>query len=133
MRNLYLFAIFLFLSCKSKQSLIAQTVEESLLKNEISNKFIELNSKINDSSFVNLNDYSNDFVYDMKYATTDNFLKAKVYDCEECFLRLKTVKALINANNSFMKLGFKIKLFDCYRPLDVQKKMWEIVPNPVYV
>ena len=133
MRNLYIFAIFLFLSCKSKQNLIAQTVEESLLKNEISNKFIELNSKINDSSFVNLNDYSNDFVYDMKYATSDNFLKAKVYDCGECFLRLKTVKALINANNSFMKLGFKIKLFDCYRPLDVQKKMWEIVPNPIYV
>lgn len=133
MRNLYIFAIFLFLSCKSKQNLIAQTVEESLLKNEISNKFIELNSKINDSSFVNLNDYSNDFVYDMKYATSDNFLKAKVYDCGECFLRLKTVKALINANNSFMKLGFKIKLFDCYRPLDVQKKMWAIVPNPIYV
>lgn len=133
MRNLYIFAIFLFLSCKSKQNLIAQTVEESLLKNEISNKFIELNSKINDSSFANLNDYSNDFVYDMKYATSDNFLKAKVYDCGECFLRLKTVKALINANNSFMKLGFKIKLFDCYRPLDVQKKMWAIVPNPIYV
>ncbi len=89
--------------------------------------------ELNDTTFVNLKTYSSDFVYDMKYATEDNFLKAKVYDCPECFLRLKTVKALINANNEFMKKGFRIKLFDCYRPLDIQKKMWAIVPNPEYV
>ena len=77
---------------------------------------------VNDTTFVNLKNYSNDFVYDMKYATSDNFLKAKVYDCAECFLRFKTVKALIEANDSFIKLGYKIKLFDCYRPLDIQKK-----------
>lgn len=89
--------------------------------------------KIADTTFVNLKDYSKDFVYDMKYATDDNFLKAKVYDCAECFLRLKTVEALISANKDFMKKGYKIKLFDCYRPLSIQKKMWEIVSNPEYV
>jgi len=90
-------------------------------------------SVVNDSAFVNLKEYSIDFVYDMKYATADNFLKAKVYDCAECFLRLKTVKAMIEANTEFMKMGYKIKFFDCYRPLDIQKKMWKIVPNPSYV
>ncbi len=89
--------------------------------------------KISDTTFVNLRDYSNDFVYDMKYATEDNFLKTKVYDCAECMLRLKTVKALIAANKDFQKKGYKIKLYDCYRPLDIQKKMWEIVSNPTYV
>ncbi|SHH03024.1 D-alanyl-D-alanine dipeptidase [Flavobacterium defluvii] len=89
--------------------------------------------KIEDTTFVNLKDYSKDFVYDMKYATEDNFLKAKVYDCAECFLRLKTVKALVEANKDFMKKGYKIKLYDCYRPLSIQKKMWEIVSNPEYV
>jgi D-alanyl-D-alanine dipeptidase len=93
----------------------------------------ETNLAINDTSFVNLKDYSQDFVYDMKYATDDNFLKAKVYDCAECYLRYKTVKALIEANRKFMKKGFKIKLFDCYRPLDIQKKMWSIISNPKYV
>jgi D-alanyl-D-alanine dipeptidase len=88
---------------------------------------------VNDTTFVNLKEYSHDFVYDMKYATADNFLKAKVYDCSECYLRYKTVKALIEANHQFIKKGFKIKLFDCYRPLDIQKKMWAIVPNPQYV
>ncbi|OIV39590.1 M15 family metallopeptidase [Flavobacterium johnsoniae] len=90
-------------------------------------------NKIEETIFVNLKDYSKDFVYDMKYATEDNFLKAKVYDCAECFLRYKTVKALIAANNDFIKKGFRIKLYDCYRPLSIQKKMWEIVSNPKYV
>jgi D-alanyl-D-alanine dipeptidase len=82
---------------------------------------------------VNLSDYSSEFVYDMKYSSSDNFLKSKVYDCAECYLRFKTVKALVKANAVFIKRGYKIKLFDCYRPLDVQKKMWEIVSNPTYV
>ena len=88
---------------------------------------------ISDTTFVNIKDYSSDFILDMKYATEDNFLKTKVYDCESCFLRLKTIKYLIEANNEFKKKGYKIKLFDCYRPLDVQKKMWAIVPDANYV
>ncbi len=86
-----------------------------------------------DTSFVSLKSFSADFVYDMKYATTDNFLKQAVYDCPECYLRYKTVKSLIEANSEFMTKGYKIKLFDCYRPLSIQKKMWQIVSNPIYV
>jgi D-alanyl-D-alanine dipeptidase len=93
----------------------------------------EVKQEIADTTFVNLKDFSQDFIYDMKYATEDNFLKAKVYDCAECLLRFKTVQALIAANNDFKKKGFKIKLYDCYRPLSIQKKMWEIVSNPEYV
>ena len=94
-----------------------------------------LNNKleISDTTFVNLIDYNKDFILDMKYATTDNFLKSKVYDCPVCFLRLKTVKKLIEANKEFNNKGLKIKIFDCYRPLDVQKKMWAIVSDPNYV
>jgi D-alanyl-D-alanine dipeptidase len=96
-------------------------------------KEIQTLETVNDTTFVNLKDYSSDFIYNMKYATADNFLKTKVYDCEACYLRYKTVKALIKANEKFMKKGYKIMLFDCYRPLDIQKKMWQIVSNPNYV
>ncbi|SHG33624.1 D-alanyl-D-alanine dipeptidase [Flavobacterium segetis] len=88
---------------------------------------------ITDTTFVNLKEYSQDFVYDMKYATDNNFLKTQVYDCAECYLRLKTANALIDANKKFQKKGYQIKIFDCYRPLDIQKKMWAIVSNPEYV
>lgn len=110
---------FCFTSCKS----------QAILSDKL-----ELNSSAtNDTTFVNLKEYNSDFVYDMKYATADNFLKTKVYDCAECLLRLKTVKALIEANKKFIEKGYKIKIFDCYRPLDIQKKMWTIVSNPKYV
>lgn len=88
---------------------------------------------ISDTTFVNIKNYSENFVFDMKYATNENFLKAKVYDCDECYLRLKTVKALLDASKCFERKGYKIKLYDCYRPLDVQKKMWAIVSDPNYV
>ena len=112
-------SFFWIISCKSQSAISA--IEDK--NNPISA----------DTTFVNLKDYSKDFAYDMKYATTDNFLKAKLYDCGECYLRLKTVKAMIKANKSFIKKGYKIKIYDCYRPLDIQKKMWKIVSNPEYV
>lgn len=115
--SLLVLFLTVFVSCKAQNVSVIATKERIVA----------------DTTFVNLKDYSSDFVYDMKYATEDNFLKAKVYDCAECYLRLKTVKALISANQKFIKKGYRIKLFDCYRPLDIQKKMWTIVPNPEYV
>ena len=88
---------------------------------------------IPDTTFVRLADYSRDFAYDLRYATTNNFLKEKVYDCAECYVRAKTAKALIAANKVFTQAGKRIKFFDCYRPNSVQYKMWELVPNPQYV
>nr|WP_026348665.1 M15 family metallopeptidase [Eudoraea adriatica] len=86
-----------------------------------------------DTTFVRLADYSDDFEYDLRYATENNFLKAKVYECAECYTRVKTAKALIKANDAFRLKGLKIKFYDCYRPNSVQYKMWKIVPNPQYV
>jgi len=118
----YFKPIFLFFALLSLFSCRSQTAIIDLKQ-----------SAVNDTVFVNLKEYSKDFVYDMKYASSDNFLKAKVYDCAECFLRFKTVKTMIAANSDFMKMGYKIKIFDCYRPLDIQKRMWKIVSNPSYV
>lgn len=115
--------IFLF----SNAFIISFAFSQNVINNQLSSMVVS------DTSFVNLADYSTDFVYDMKYATSDNFLKAQVYDCAQCFVRYKTAVALIEANQKFIKKGYRIKLFDCYRPLDVQKRMWNIVSNPKYV
>jgi D-alanyl-D-alanine dipeptidase len=129
-----LLVFLLLVSCKSNLAL--QNQKKLDVNSEVSAR---LNSpkkqfgNLNDTTFVNLKAYSSDFVFDMKYATEDNFLKAKVYDCAECYLRLKTVKAILKANTKFMKKGYRIKIYDCYRPLDIQKKMWAIVSNPTYV
>jgi D-alanyl-D-alanine dipeptidase len=132
-KTLFGFLIFvLFFSCKPAE--IGINNSKSVLKNNYaSGTSLTVYDKINDTTFVNLKSFSANFDFDLKYATTDNFLKSKVYECAECYLRFKTVKKLIEANSEFQKLGYSIKIFDCYRPLDVQKKMWEIVPNADYV
>lgn len=99
----------------------------------ISSITAQISPEIADTTFVNLKDLSSEFILEMKYATSDNFLKTKVYNCEVCYLRYQTAKALIEANTKFLKKGYRIKIFDCYRPLDVQKKMWSIVPDANYV
>ena len=86
-----------------------------------------------DTTFIRLADYSADFSFDLRYATDNNFMKAQVYECPECYTRVKTARALIAANRDFMAQGVRIRFFDCYRPNSVQYKMWEIVPNPQYV
>ena len=119
----YCFASLLTLvSCKS-----------SYLNSKKSPILLDITKEADSNAFVNLRNYSNDFVFDMKYATADNFLKEKVYPCDECFLRVKTVKALLEANKSFLKKGYKIKLYDCYRPKAIQKKMFQLVPDPNFV
>lgn len=101
--------------------------------NEVPEKVVPSLHTLPDTLFIRLADYSDGFAYDMRYATENNFLKAKVYDCAECYTRVKTAKALLTANAEFKKSGVKIKFYDCYRPNSVQYKMWEIVPNPQYV
>jgi len=105
----------------------------SQLRNTPGKNVLKSLMNLADTTFIRLADYSSDFEYDLRYATKNNFLKAKVYDCAECYTRVKTAKALIEANNDFIEQGYKIKFFDCYRPNSVQYKMWEIVPNPQYV
>ena len=51
----------------------------------------------------------------------------------QCYLRKATAEALVAAQKEFVKRGYSLKLFDCYRPLSVQKKMWKILPGTHYV
>lgn len=144
MRKLFLcFLIVGILSCKRNGNISVSVILPSSERdtvnvvdsqaNQIQEKVLKSFEGIADTTFVRLADFSEDFAYDMRYATENNFLKAKVYDCAECYTRVKTAKALIKANKDFLKTGTKIKFFDCYRPNSVQYKMWEIVPNSQYV
>ena len=135
--------IILFTACKEKsvKEKVLDTKSDAVIvldtqtQSRIAPREDALKSLVDiaDTTFVRLADYSSDFEYDLRYATENNFLKAKVYNCAECYTRVKTAKALINANDDFIKQGYKIKFYDCYRPNSVQYKMWEIVPNPQYV
>ena len=72
-------------------------------------------------------------VLDIKYATTDNFTKSKIYDCPSCLLRPEAAEAIVKAHKSLRKRGLGLKMFDCYRPRPYQQRLWDKVPNPDYV
>ncbi len=84
-------------------------------------------------TLVDISTISTEFDYEIRYATPNNFIGETLYDCAKCLLQPEVARALNQANQYFCELGYKIKLYDCYRPLDVQKKMWAKVPRATYV
>jgi zinc D-Ala-D-Ala dipeptidase len=70
---------------------------------------------------------------DIKYATTDNFVKEKMYNCGKCFLRPEVAAAIVKAQKQLQKKGYGLKMFDCYRPRPFQQKLWNKVPDDRYV
>jgi D-alanyl-D-alanine dipeptidase len=70
---------------------------------------------------------------DIRYATTDNFTKSKIYDCPQCLLRPEAAEAVVIAHKALKKKGLGLKMFDCYRPRPYQQRLWDKVPNPDYV
>ncbi|HEA23220.1 hypothetical protein LCGC14_1034240 [marine sediment metagenome] len=139
---LFLTATFLF-ACKENQNKdkkpkggsqkMVVTSDSVTQKKTLPLKSLRSFKGLADTTFIRLAEFSDEFAYDLRYATKNNFLKEKVYDCAECYTRVKTAKALLAANTDFRDKGVRIKFFDCYRPNSVQYKMWEIVPNPQYV
>lgn len=84
-------------------------------------------------NLVRLLDLDEEFIIDLQYCKSSNFFKTKLYNANECFVNEATAYRLIDAKNSFKKAGFGVKIWDAYRPVSVQEKMWEIMPNNDYV
>ncbi len=70
---------------------------------------------------------------DIRYATTNNFMKEQVYDCGRCYLRAEVAKTIVKIHRQLQKQGLGLKMFDCYRPRPYQWRLWRKVPNPNYV
>lgn len=70
---------------------------------------------------------------DIRYATTNNFTKEIIYPCGRCFIHKKSADRFLAAMKVFEKKGYGVRFFDCYRPHPAQQKLWDIVPNPMYV
>jgi len=76
------------------------------------------------------------FQVDLKYASTDNFLKKNIYqefDLDECWVLPELESRLKNIAPRLKELKLKLVLWDCYRPLKAQEAMWKLVPDPQYV
>jgi D-alanyl-D-alanine dipeptidase len=84
-------------------------------------------------NLVDIRRLSEDFEIEMKYASKNNFTGQKIYSIPLCSMQIGTARKLIKANSELMEKGYRIKIWDAYRPFTAQKIMWEIVPNGDFV
>lgn len=82
---------------------------------------------------VNITEIDSTIVIELKYASKDNFLGDTLYSANICLLRRAVADRLIKVHQSLRKTGLGLKIWDGYRPLSVQKKMWEKLPDPKFV
>ncbi|HET9036491.1 MAG TPA: M15 family metallopeptidase [Myxococcaceae bacterium] len=73
-------------------------------------------------------------VVELPYATEDNFLGKAVYpEGARCLLLPGVAERLARAARTLQARGFRLKAWDCYRPIHVQWAMWKLVPRKGYV
>ncbi len=74
-----------------------------------------------------------DAVLDLRYATPHNFTGATLYPAARCWLRDAVATRLALAADALRADGYRLLLWDCYRPASVQVELWARVPDPRFV
>lgn len=70
---------------------------------------------------------------DIAYATKNNFTGAPVYERNNCFLRKEAEKCLMEAKKFAEILGYRLKIFDAFRPTEAQWVLWNHTPDPNFL
>ena len=88
-----------------------------------------LDSLDSHKKLVDLKKLDDEFQLDIRYASTNNFMRSKFYKNERAFFNMSAADRLIEAKNELKKLGYGIIIYDAYRPWFVTKMFWEGTPK----
>lgn len=73
-------------------------------------------------------------IIDLRYATPNNFLRTPLYPPDaRCLVHESLTAGLRAAADALRRQGRDLVFWDCYRPHDVQARMFEAVPDPTWV
>ena len=86
-----------------------------------------------DVELVDVGELAPSVVLDVRYATADNFAGEAVYPVARCLLRRPVAEALARVARRLEADGYRLAVWDCYRPFSVQQRFWELVPDERYV
>lgn len=86
-----------------------------------------------DDALVRVKDYLPDVQQELMYATRENFTGEQIYCFYEAYLRYGTVKKLQAVSQELSQMGLNLKIWDGFRPVSAQFRLWEICPDPTYV
>lgn len=82
---------------------------------------------------VLLKDLDPTFTIDLRYATQDNFFKTAVYTVPVCVIKFETGQKLVKAHKIVKERGYRIKVWDAYRPLNAQRILYDLFPRSSFV
>lgn len=82
---------------------------------------------------ANLEKYIPGIVLDIRYATTNNFTKERIYDIARAYARKPVADALKSVQEELRSRGLGIKIFDAYRPYRATVKFYEVYHDTTYV
>lgn len=116
-----------------QSSSVATTKQETQSVREEETERTTLETEPGEKDFVKVTDYIPNVYVDLKYATKDNFTGQRIYNFNSVWLRYGTVQKLIKVEKEAEMLGYRLKIWDGFRPTTAQFKLWEICPNPTYV
>jgi len=86
------------------------------------------------AGFVDVRSVVPDAIVDLRYATPNNFTGAPLYPADaRCLVHESMAPGLGAAAAALRPQGDALVFWDCYRPHDVQVKMFDAVPNPAWV
>ncbi|GAB4362445.1 MAG: D-alanyl-D-alanine dipeptidase [Kiloniellaceae bacterium] len=69
----------------------------------------------------------------LAYATPDNVTGKPIYARAEAQLHPDAAAALLRATRLAAPLGLRFRIFDAFRPVEAQWKLWEVFPDPEFV
>ena len=85
------------------------------------------------SKLTDIRKVDKSIVIDLRYATKKNFTKKKIYPAAVPLLRKETAKKLAKVNKEVKKKGYRIKVWDAYRPFSAQQVLWDAAPDKRFV
>ena len=86
------------------------------------------------AGFVDVLSVVPDAVIDLRYATTNNFTGTQLYPSDaRCLVHQSMAPGLETAAAALRPQGHVLVFWDCYRPHEVQAKLFTAVPNPAWV
>ena len=88
-----------------------------------------LDSLDSHKKLIDLKKLDEEFKLDVRYASTNNFMRSKFYKNERAFFNMSAADRLIEAKNDLKELGYGIIIYDAYRPWFVTKMFWEGTPE----
>ncbi len=88
---------------------------------------------ISQKDIIDILSIDSTFVLDIRYATENNFTKKKLYPAAKAKLRREAAESLASVQKELRTKNLRLKIYDGYRPLAIQWKLWEIVPNEDFV